>query len=223
MKLGTQIWGVITVVVVGGLVAGGWFLGAAPLLDAKAKADQSRTQIATQNALISAQITALEAKRAEMPDLEIRAAELEGAIPSEVGGGDFIRGLNDLATANGATIKSIAISNGSTYQPPAPGEDLDGAPVPLTNSLITAENFVLVPVSVSVEGGWNELLAFVHAMQTGKRLVLVTSLSSSTIDGHYQFQIFGTMYALQRHDGPEIDTTVDTSDTEADTADATAG
>jgi Tfp pilus assembly protein PilO len=207
VKLGTQIWSVITAVVVIALVAGGWFLGASPLLDAKGKSDTSRAEIAVQNDVLAAQIDALQEKKADLPQLEARAAELEDAIPGEVGGAVFIRSLNDLATASGVTLTSITISDGTAYEAPPEGEDIEGAPVPMTNALITGENFVLVPVTIAVEGGWSELLAFVHAVQTGKRLVLVTSLASSGgEEGSYQFQLGGTMYALQRPGAPRIDT-----------------
>ncbi|AYF97575.1 type IV pilus inner membrane component PilO [Protaetiibacter intestinalis] len=218
MKLGTRVWGVITVVVVVGLVAGGWFLGAAPLLDAKTSSDQARAAILVQNDLLAAQNTALEAKRAELDDLEKRASELETAIPSEVGGADFIRDLNDLAVATGVSISSIGISDGTRYLPPVEGSDVEGAPTPLTDPLITEENFVLVPVTVTATGGWNELLAFVHAVQTGQRLVLVTGLTSSADAGTYQFQISGTMYALQRPGGPAVDTEADADGTSTDGA-----
>lgn len=222
MKLGTKIWGVITFVVAVGLVAGGWFLGVSPLLGVKATADQKRTAIATQNALLASQITALEAKEAELPELQARADSLERAVPSGVDGAAFIRDLNDLAIASGVTIASITITDGSAYEQPVAGADVEGAPVPVTDPLITPENFVLVPVTISVTGGWNELLAFSHSLQTGQRLVLVTSISSSSGDAGYQFIIGGTMYALQRPGDPPVDTATAT-DTETPAAEPAAG
>ena len=41
MKLGTQLWALITVVVVIALVAGGYFLGVAPLLEQRALAESA--------------------------------------------------------------------------------------------------------------------------------------------------------------------------------------
>lgn len=218
MKLGTKVWGVITFVVAVALVAGGWFLGVSPLLGVKATADKNRTALATQNDVLAGQIAALEAKKAELPELQDRAVSLERSVPSEVDGAAFIRDLNDLANASGVTIQSIVITDGSVYGQPADGTDVEGAPVPVTDPLITSENFVLVPVTVTVAGGWNELLAFSHALQTGQRLVLVTSISSSAGESGYQFILGGTMYALQRPGGPVVDTTADTAGTATEPA-----
>ena len=107
-------------------------------------------------------------------------------------------------------IEAITISDGSAYEQPSEGTDVEGAPIPVTDPLVTADNFVLVPVNITVRGGWNELLAFSHAVQTGQRLVLVTTLSSASDEGGFQFTLSGTIYALQRPGAPAVDTAADT-------------
>jgi Tfp pilus assembly protein PilO len=57
---------------------------------------------------------------------------------------------------------------------PAPAT-VAGAP-PVTSPLITSANFTLVPVSVTVRGDEKQILQFVHASQTGTRLLLVNGL-----------------------------------------------
>lgn len=218
MKLGTRVWGVISLVVVAALVAGGWFLGISPLLGVKGAADQKRSTIAQENEILAAQITALEVKKDELPVLLERAAGLERAIPSEVAGAAFIRDLNDLAIASGVSINAISISDGTAYAAPGEVAGVEGAPVPVTNALVNPENFVLIPVDITVTGGWNELLAFSHAVQTGQRLVLVTSINSSSIEGGFQFSLTGTMYALQRPGAPAVDTETDTEGTATEPA-----
>lgn len=52
-------------------------------------------------------------------------------------------------------------------------------PAPVVNALVTAQNFVAVPISVEVEGGYDDVLAFVEGLQKGERLVMVTTFQTS--------------------------------------------
>ncbi|WP_241983482.1 type 4a pilus biogenesis protein PilO [Cryobacterium tagatosivorans] len=52
-------------------------------------------------------------------------------------------------------------------------------PAPVVNPLVTAQNFVAVPISVEVNGRYDDVLAFVAGLQKGKRLVMVTTFKTS--------------------------------------------
>lgn len=52
-------------------------------------------------------------------------------------------------------------------------------PAPVVNPLVTAQNFVAVPISVEVDGRYDDVLAFVAGLQEGKRLVMVTTFKTS--------------------------------------------
>jgi hypothetical protein len=72
-----------------------------------------------------------------------------------------------------------------------------GAP-PVTTALITGENFTVVPVSVTARGGEKELLAFIEAVQTGKRLFLVNGLDINKAQAGEGFdaKLSGYIYVL---------------------------
>lgn len=53
------------------------------------------------------------------------------------------------------------------------------ATAPVTDPAISAANFSAIPVSVSVDGSFDQALSFVGGMQDGARLFLVTTVSSS--------------------------------------------
>src|SRR5690606_35386932 len=69
-------------------------------------------------------------------------------------------------------------------------------------SRITGENFLLVPVTIGVKGGWNEVLAFTHGVQTSSRLMLVTTVNTSEDQGIFTTTLSGTMYVLVRPPAP---------------------
>jgi Tfp pilus assembly protein PilO len=199
MKLSTQVWGLIAVVVCGAVLAAGWFLAVSPLLATQAMADKARRDAVVQNDSISADIKTLEAQKADLADYEARDAELEAAIPSGIEAAAFIRSLNDLALASNVQISALAFSDPSPYVAPAgDAADAEFAPNPATDARITGENFLVVPVNIEVKGGWNEVLAFTHGVQNGSRLVLVTTVNTTEDTGLFTTKLSGAMYVLVR-------------------------
>ena len=99
------------------------------------------------------------------------------------------------AVAAPPSASSTSASTGSTPAPtatpspsagaasgsPAPSPSAtpaSGAP-PVTNALITDSNFAAQPVTVTVRGPYSNVLQFVAGVQSGRRLFLVTNLSTS--------------------------------------------
>lgn len=199
MKLGTRVWGLVTVVVIAALLAGGWFLGASPLLDGQAREEAQRKAALATNQGIEATIARLAKEKDNLPQLQARAQELEEAIPQDVESAAFITSLNNLAAASTVTIVSISLGDAMPYSAPRETSTVDGAPAPVTDQRINDGNFVLIPVSIEVSGGWAETLNFVNGVQTSTRLVLANQLdTASTGTGAYTTTITGVMYALQR-------------------------
>ncbi|MEO6201500.1 MAG: hypothetical protein ABIX44_10095, partial [Cryobacterium sp.] len=52
-------------------------------------------------------------------------------------------------------------------------------PAPVVNDLITATNFVAVPISLTVSGTYEKTLDFVEGLQKGTRLVMVTTVTTT--------------------------------------------
>lgn len=216
MKLGTQIWGLITVIVVIGALTAGWFLGVSPQLAAQAQAESQRQSALAQNEGIRATIANLKKEKDNLPSYEKRSGELRVAIPDDIEGADFIRSLNDLATATSVTIEQISINEVVRYT--APGKSADAnefAPDPVTDSRITADNFLIVPISMSVSGGWSEVLAFTHGVQAGNRLILVTKVGTTGDGSTFTTQLDGAMYVLIRPKAPASATADGASDSDA--------
>jgi len=203
VRIGTQVWAVITFVVCVGVLAAGWFVGASPLLAAQALAEQQRVDAAAQNDAIAQRIATLQEQKDRLPSYQARNAELEDMIPSDIEAADFIRSLTDLATASNVQLTSMVIDDAMPYVPPS-GEPIDdvNAPNPVTDARITGDNFLLVPVTLVVTGGWNEVLSFTHGVQTGERLMLVTTVETANESGAYTTTLSGAMYVLIRPADP---------------------
>src|SRR5690606_4352302 len=148
-------------------------------------------------------IAQLKEQKEKLPEYEARAKELEVAIPSDITRADLIRTLNNLATASGVTTGQIACSDPLAHNPPT-GDVPHAAfaPPPASDSCSAGENFLLVPITLSVTGGWNEVLAFTHGMQTGDRLMLVTKVTTTANEGAFTTSLSGAMYVLIRTDAP---------------------
>lgn len=232
MKLDNRLWVVITVILSAALVAGGFFLGIQPQLDALSTAQSQKADVDAQNAALSAEIAALRTASEDLDSLRADAQALQLAVPDEMDSAEFITSLNALAAATGVTVTTISIDPASTYAPPvedgsapaatdsadsadaeeaagatpspAPaaedGAPVAGAPLPTTNPLITGSDFVVIPVTIAIRGGYAPSLEFVEGLRTGERLILVhqMGITRSSDDGGATFEttIGALVYAL---------------------------
>lgn len=151
-----------------------------PLLSAAGQLDQQRADLEQQAAGIQAKLTRLEADSKRLPELQDDVDELRASIPASLDSSAYLTALSGLADSSGVTLSSITVSDAQPYAVAA-----DAAADPavsgtiITSPIITADNFVLIPVSVGVTGSWDQVLAFLDGLQHGSRLFLVSSYSAS--------------------------------------------
>jgi Tfp pilus assembly protein PilO len=192
----------------------GWFLVAQPQLAAAAAADQQRADLEAQVQVSSAVVTQLKADSAKLPELNDDLNELRTSIPANVDSSGYIDGLDALARVSGVVITGLTVEQPvvytpavSTAVPPSPsadseeGDDPPAAadPAIVTSPLITSENFVAIPVTIEVAGGWAPVLDFVDGLQSSPRLFLVTGLSTTATEGNpteLTGKITGYIYAI---------------------------
>jgi hypothetical protein len=108
----------------------------------------------------------------------------------------FYGAVDSVAAKAGVKVSAITTSDAVAYTAPAAANDAAAAPTdeataepttgatdeataPLTDPAISSANFSAIPVSVSVDGSFDQALSFVGGMQDGARLFLVTTVSSS--------------------------------------------
>jgi Tfp pilus assembly protein PilO len=202
----TAGWVIGTVVLVLALLAGTWFLLAAPRFEAAAdtmlQTENSRAQndlLQMQNARLKADFDNLEAYKAEVATLQVQ-------IPATAALPAYSRTLADLATANGVALLDVAPGAATLVVVPVdpmaapPQPPVEEGTEPSTESEtgtladaqlgtaepaapvgpVAPEGLVAVPFAVKVLGTYEATNAFLAALQTGtERLFLVTQVDAA--------------------------------------------
>jgi Tfp pilus assembly protein PilO len=191
VKLDTRVTLVIAAVVAIAVVAGGWFLGVSPQLSAASAADTNTSQVSDQNSVMETQLAGLTAAKAKLPELQTTLTGLQSSIPDTLQGTTFLTDLSGIAADNGVVLTSITIGAIVPYAKPA-GKG------PYVDPLVTGSNFGTSQVSIEVTGTPDQEYAFVHALQYGTRLVLVTTLNTAltTQDATNSMTVTGFLYVM---------------------------
>lgn len=203
----TAGWVVGTVVLVLAILAGTWFLLAAPRFEAAAdtmlQVENSRSQndlLQAQNAKLRSDFENLEAYKAEV-------AMLQQQIPGTAALPAYARTVADLATANGVALLEVSPGAATVVVVPTPvaaapapapvegaGDELStesetgtiadaglGSDQPAApTGPVAPDGLVAVPFTFKVLGTYDATNAFLAALQTGtERLFLVTQVDGT--------------------------------------------
>jgi Tfp pilus assembly protein PilO len=163
------------------ILTGGWVLGIAPQLATAANANRDRLSVVAANTRNQMVLSKLKRDYEHIDALINQFLTLQNAVPPAANISSFVTELNTLAGAHKVTLNSITVSDARPYSPitqTAPTKT-SSAGSPQTNSKITSDNFVTIPVQISVTGDYGNVLNFVDDVQSGQRLILVSTLSTS--------------------------------------------
>jgi Tfp pilus assembly protein PilO len=188
-------------------VALGWLLGASPLLAAASANREAREAAQAQNSIYSEELAALKVQFEGLPQLEDELEALREELPPQADQPDYLAQLASAAQRHTVQLTSITAADAVAYAPavaevPAaevPAADAEapeataeaeaaaepvaaaaGAGVPVTSPLVTAENFISIPMTLALEGNYGNVLDFVESVQKGTRLSAVSTFSTST-------------------------------------------
>lgn len=168
----------------------GFFLGVQPHL-AQAAADHTQqTSVDATNRTTAAELARLRDRSRSLPELKAELAKLTASVPSSASMSSFYGAVDRIAAGAGVKVSAITTSDAVAYAPPASGasatpaasataEPAAEATTPASDPAISGKNFSAIPVSVSVDGSFDQALAFVGGLQDGARLFLVSTVSSS--------------------------------------------
>ena len=168
----TKLWIIGSMLLIVAIVAMGWFLGVSPKLAEAATAGQQQSEAEAQNVVHESEIAVIKKQFDQLPALKSQLAVLRAAVPDGSGMSAFLDELHALEQQNQVTLTDFKTGDGQPY---TPVKGTVGT-VSTTNPLITPDNFVAIPVSVTVSGDNANIMRFVDGVQTGERLFLVTSL-----------------------------------------------
>ncbi|WP_412147847.1 hypothetical protein [Curtobacterium flaccumfaciens] len=174
----------------------GFFLGVQPHLAQAASDRTDQVTVDATNRTTAAELARLKERAESLPKLKAELAALTASVPSSASMSSFYGAVDSVAAKAGVKVSAITTSDAVAYTAPAAATDAaaeatdgataepttgaaDGATAPLTDPAISAANFSAIPVSVSVDGSFDQALSFVGGLQDGARLFLVTTVSSS--------------------------------------------
>jgi Tfp pilus assembly protein PilO len=194
-----MVLAVLAMVVV---AAAGFFLGVQPQLSRAATDGSQQATVEHENAVKSGELARLRQRAEALPEMRTALAELQASVPSSDRMSAFYDEIDQAATTAGVTVSTITTSDATAYIPPvteAAPTATDGteptaaatptstpsasatpsAPGVTTDAQITGENFSVIPVTVSVDGSFDQAMSFATEVQDLSRLYLVTSITSS--------------------------------------------
>jgi Tfp pilus assembly protein PilO len=175
-----RIWVIGAILTTVMLVAAGYFIGIAPQLAAASSANSDRANVMAANARNEILLTKLKHDYQNIDALKNQVSNLQKSVPAAADVSSFVTELNSLANARKVTLKSITVSDARAYTPTTQAVTTNTATSgsPQTNPKITTANFVTIPVTIGVTGDYSRVLDFVNDVQLGRRLFLVSTLSS---------------------------------------------
>ena len=221
-----RIVSVLMIVLMVAVAAAAWFLVAQPQLSAAAQSNEELSGVQSRISTSQASLDRLRKGEDDLPELNAQLASLQQSIPSALESSPLVSGIDAQAAAAGVFVKSITVDDPAAYAPPpapavpsasTPTGGATPAPTPTasatpaatgaaagksqytakTDPLITASNFVTVPVSITVTGNWDQTLAFMKNLQTGTRLYAVGTVGSkASDDGSYETVVAGYIFAI---------------------------
>ncbi|TFC13981.1 hypothetical protein E3O19_11625 [Cryobacterium algoritolerans] len=193
-----RLWMIASVLVMVLVLLLGVVLGVQPQLASAAAADEQRASVEASNAGQATVLAQLKKDFAGIDKLKTELAPLSDSVPRGTEMPAFVNQLDALSGASQVTLTGITVADAVPYAPvaapvvaaPAAKEGEAATPTPsaapstagvppVTNSSITAENFASLALTVTVSGSYGNALNFVNGLQTGKRLFLVSGLSTS--------------------------------------------
>ncbi|MBG6107950.1 hypothetical protein [Frigoribacterium sp. CG_9.8] len=180
----------------------GWFLGVQPQLASTEAARQHLVLVRSQNNANSVSITQLKGDFDRISEIKIKLATMRLSVPSSAEISTLVTELDSLAGEHQIEVHAITVADALGYTPPStaatiPADEMSVDPssasthasagmpststaaVPQSHSSITGANFIAIPVQLTVTGPFPGVLEFVHGLQTGHRLFLVTTMSTT--------------------------------------------
>jgi Tfp pilus assembly protein PilO len=236
----------LTIFLMVAVVAAGWFLIAQPQVAAAQAGGGQLSAAQSQISTAQAQLTALKAAKGKLPELKAKLASLRQSIPDNLDAAAFIREVSSLADAQGVKVTAVDVSDAVLYA--APGASATSTPVASpsasasptpsasataapstaaaetegwsapTDPAISSSDFATIPLSVTFNGPWSQVTAFVSALQTGQRLYLVNKLDGhGASDGSFELTTTGLLYATIDASAPKTMTGLTTDKKSAST------
>ena len=209
----TKWWLVGAILVIVLVVSAGFTLGISPKLEELSASRAARTAALAQNEVYELQLAALQREFDGLETVQDELAVLREAIPEGAALPAFVGQLDAIASRTSVTLTEFSSADALPYAPAVPDTAVPdtavpgatpNAPVPqaadaaaaASSALVTTDNFVAVPVTISVTGSLDAVLQFLDGLHNGQRLMTVTSFSSGTPSADAPDQVTGQIAGI---------------------------
>jgi Tfp pilus assembly protein PilO len=175
-----RTWGILAVVAIVAIIAGGWFLALSPQ---QSKASDLRDQAAQQqdaNQKLQSQIALLRKQQSQIPGEQARIAQIKGRIPETPQITTYVRTLTSLAAASHVELISIAPGAPALVKlatPQQPTSAPSGAATSASNGAAAASNLSTISVAINVVGDYYNVQQFLSKLEDAQRVTIVSSVS----------------------------------------------
>ena len=214
----SRVWTLGAVVAIVAIVGAAIGLGVQPQLAAASAADAATSQANAQSSTARIELARLSRLAATQSALEATNAKLGSAITGSLRLSTFSQQVRDTATLDGVTLVSLNPGTAKQYAPvlvaAAPAATASSASTPAAaaaapartpgqfgtaSPLITAANYTLIPVTVTVSGTEAASVQFASDLQHLSRLFAVDTVSYAAGTGGTapSTTISGSIYALK--------------------------
>lgn len=201
MNLGLRIWipGAALATILA--LTGGWFIGVQPQLAAAAASDATTSTVEAANAATHVRLVQLSKLAAKSDEMRADEVVLQKAVPAILKPNTFVRRVNEVAALDGVGVTAVTPGSATAYTaaPSLTGSSSEGTiALGRVKPSITAANFTVVPVSVTVTGSDSAVWQFADDIQNDQRLFAITSVSTALNEGVVTATFGGSIYTLKR-------------------------
>ncbi len=163
MRSNRKLLRILVVVLAVVVVAFGWyFLLWSPQQNKISSLKSEVSTLHSQQVALQIQISQLESAKRHLPQLIAEARTVTGAIPNTPNLSGFLTALQSAAAASG--VAELAVS------PAAPAGNSAG-------SISAASGVSAIAVSISANGGYIEVLKFLHNIESLPRLLVISNVT----------------------------------------------
>jgi Tfp pilus assembly protein PilO len=221
---------IVALVVSAAVLAGGWFLGVQPQLAQASVNEAQQAGINETNDKNRVELKRLSDAYSALDATKSQLDALRSSVPATPDTEPFVRSLSANALASGVQVSNLSLGEPTAYVPTADTSadtatpsasataDPSAAVAPLapnahtdaaiTASVLAASNFSVIPVTVAVDGSFDQALAFTKSVQAGPRLFLVTGIAAASTDDAppmegQSWSLSGSIYVLADPSGTE--------------------
>jgi len=166
---GGRIWLVVGAILGVGVIALGWFIGAAPLFGQADRSDAERRNVEVQNQQYEATLAEMKALDERKDELLEEFDALKVSVPPTADQEGFFDWLAQAAATAAVSLKTAQVADSAKY------EVADGAIGKIALDEDLRSKLYLGMVTMTIEGNADQIAAFMHLLQTDGRLQVIST------------------------------------------------